>query len=214
MLAVSAHRAIYANAAPSAKKVAGRVSRQATTVKAVSAEETDNSRRAILGGAIVGLVGLAANGNKAQAVSGVDLFDDRKAIQKGFDIIYEARDLDLPQGVRDGMTQMKASLEATKTRVAESQKRLQTELPQYISKKYWTNAQNSLRNQVGTLRFDLNTLVAAKASKDAKKSANESVKDFLKDVESLDLALRDKNMDKANQAYGRVIKSLDNVLAA
>lgn len=44
---------------------------------------------------------------KAQAVTPVDLFDDRKARDTGFDIIYEARDLDLPQNVRDGLTQVR-----------------------------------------------------------------------------------------------------------
>lgn len=44
--------------------------------------------------------------NKAEAVTPVDLFDDRKARDRGFDIIYEARDLDLPQNVRDGLTQV------------------------------------------------------------------------------------------------------------
>jgi hypothetical protein len=43
---------------------------------------------------------------KAQAVTPVDLFDDRKARNTGFDLIYEARDLDLPQSVRDGLTQV------------------------------------------------------------------------------------------------------------
>ena len=44
---------------------------------------------------------------KAQAVTPVDLFDDRKARDTGFDIIYEARDLDLPQSTRDGLTQVR-----------------------------------------------------------------------------------------------------------
>lgn len=44
---------------------------------------------------------------KAQAVTPVDLFDDRKARNTGFDLIYEARDLDLPQSERDGLTQVR-----------------------------------------------------------------------------------------------------------
>jgi hypothetical protein len=43
---------------------------------------------------------------KAQAVTPVDLFDDRKARKTGFDLIYEARDLDLPQSTRDGLDQV------------------------------------------------------------------------------------------------------------
>ena len=36
-----------------------------------------------------------------------DIFDDRKVREKGFDLIYEARDLDLPQATRDGFTQVR-----------------------------------------------------------------------------------------------------------
>ena len=36
-----------------------------------------------------------------------DIFDDRKVREKGYDIIYEARDLDLPQNVREGFTQVR-----------------------------------------------------------------------------------------------------------
>lgn len=49
---------------------------------------------------------------KAQAVTPVDLFDDRKARNTGFDLIYEARDLDLPQNVRDGLTQVRSEAAA------------------------------------------------------------------------------------------------------
>jgi photosystem II oxygen-evolving enhancer protein 3 len=50
--------------------------------------------------------GAALLAPKAQAVTPVDLFDDRKVRDRGFDIIYEARDLDLPQAERDGLTQV------------------------------------------------------------------------------------------------------------
>lgn len=64
-----------------------------------SAEE---SRRAVLGGLLAGVAALTAS--SAQAM---DLIDDRKAKQNGFDIIYEARDLDLPQATRDGLSQVR-----------------------------------------------------------------------------------------------------------
>eukprot|EP01024_Parvocaulis_polyphysoides_P042784 TRINITY_DN3904_c1_g1_i3.p3 TRINITY_DN3904_c1_g1~~TRINITY_DN3904_c1_g1_i3.p3 ORF type:complete len:208 (-),score=38.18 TRINITY_DN3904_c1_g1_i3:201-824(-) len=170
------------------------------------------SRRSAIGGVVAGVVGLAANA--AFALSAVDLIDDRKAIQKGFDIIYEARDLDLPQNVRDGITQMKSSLEATKARAVESSKRIQTEVAQNIEKKYWTSASNALRNQVGTLRFDLNTLAAAKESKADRQAANQAAKEFFAQVENLDLALKEKNQDKINKAYASVIQSLNQVFSA
>lgn len=62
----------------------------------------EESRRAVLGGMLAGVAALAAS--PAQAL---DLIDDRKARSAGFDIIYEARDLDLPQATRDGMSQVR-----------------------------------------------------------------------------------------------------------
>merc|ERR1719299_45186 len=99
---------------------------------------------------------------KTVALTPVDLKDDRKAKSTGFDIIYEARDLDLPQNVRDGLTQARSSVEYTKKRVAESKKRIIQEVPPYIKKAYWTEAKEALRLQVGTLRFDLNTIAETK----------------------------------------------------
>jgi photosystem II oxygen-evolving enhancer protein 3 len=60
----------------------------------------------VLAGFVAGAAALLA-APKAQAVTPVDLFDDRKARNNGFDLIYEARDLDLPQAVRDGLTQVR-----------------------------------------------------------------------------------------------------------
>lgn len=43
------------------------------------------------------LAGVAALAAGPAVAAKIDLFDDRKAVEKGFDLIYEARDLDLPQ---------------------------------------------------------------------------------------------------------------------
>lgn len=56
-------------------------------------------RRALLAGAAALSAAVAA-----PAANAVDLIDDRGARAKGFDIIYEARDLDLPQAQRDGLS--------------------------------------------------------------------------------------------------------------
>jgi hypothetical protein len=55
----------------------------------------------------------------------------------GFDLIYEARDLDLAQNVRDGMTQARTDLDATKKRVKESEARIDAALEPSIAKAYW-----------------------------------------------------------------------------
>ena len=64
---------------------------------------------------------MAANPAMA-AASAVDTFDFR-SVKSGYDIIYEARDLDLPQGTRDGLDQARDSATA-KARIAESAARL------------------------------------------------------------------------------------------
>merc|ERR1712118_212106 len=86
----------------------------------------------------------------------------------GFDLIYEARDLDLPQDVRDGLTQARSSVDETKKRVVELKKCITLEVLSYIKKAYWTEAKESLRLRVGTLRFDLNTLVEMKTKTEKK----------------------------------------------
>ena len=48
------------------------------------------------------LAGLAV----AKTANAVDIKDARKVRDQGFDLIYEARELELPQSVRDGLTQV------------------------------------------------------------------------------------------------------------
>merc|ERR1712187_139733 len=148
----------------------------------------------------------------ALAVTAVDLKDDRKVLANGFDLIYEARDLSLPQSVRDGLTQARGSVDDTKKRVVELKNCLNSESLSFIKKAYWTKAKESLRLRVGTLRFDLNTLVETK-TKTEKKTANKAKKQFFDDIEKIDFAIREKNMDKALKAYEIAAKSLDAVLA-
>jgi hypothetical protein len=69
----------------------------------------------------------------------MDIIDDRKARERGFDIIYEARDLELPQNVRDGLEQLRSDPVATKKRIAESVSRIDGDLTTFIGKAYWTD---------------------------------------------------------------------------
>ena len=90
----------------------------------------------IVAGFIAGVASLS--GGKAlaaDAATPVDLFDDRKKTGKGtgFDLIYEARDLDLSQNERDGISQFKGDLKATKARYQEASKRINGPLGQYLS---------------------------------------------------------------------------------
>ena len=54
-------------------------------------------------GALLGGIALIGSQGSARAI---DLFDERDVRERGFDIIYEARELELPQSVRDGLEQV------------------------------------------------------------------------------------------------------------
>jgi photosystem II oxygen-evolving enhancer protein 3 len=170
------------------------------------------SRRAVLGGLLASAVAAVAP-KAALALTPVDLFDDRSVRDRGFDLIYEARDLDLPQNVREGFTQARASLDETKKRVKESEARIDADLDVFIQKSYWTEAREQLRRQVGTLRFDLNTLASTK-EKEAKKAALGLRKEFIQAVEDLDFALREKDQASAAKKLEITKAKLDSVLAA
>jgi len=186
--------------------VAVRPSRAAVVVRA-------ESRRAVLGGFLAGAAALSV-ANQAQAITPVDLFDDRSARERGFDIIYEARDLDLPQNQRDGLTQARGDLASTKKRVSESEQRIDSAIEPFINKAYWTEAREELRRQVGTLRFDLGTLSVAKSgSKEDRKKAIALSKNFIAKVEDLDYSLRKKDQASATAKLAKVKSSLDEVLA-
>lgn len=184
---------------------AARPSRAAVVVRA-------EARREVLAGFVAAGAALLSVG-QAQAVTPVDLFDDRKARNTGFDIIYEARDLDIPQAVRDGMTQARADIEATKKRVKDSEARIDNSVATSIEKAYWTEAREELRRQMGTLRFDLNTLASAKTGKEEKKAALALRKDFIRSVEELDLAMRKKDKDSALAKLAVAKANLDSVIA-
>merc|ERR1711959_316180 len=162
-------------------------------------------------GMLLALINLSISSSSI-ALSPVDVKDDRKAKSVGFDLIYEARDLDLPQNVRDGLTQARSSVDDTKRRVSESKKRITQEVLPYIKKAYWTEAKEALRLQVGTLRFDLNTLAGTKPKAEMK-VALAAKKQFFSDIEKVDFAIREKKMGAALEAYNTAISSLDAALA-
>lgn len=181
-------------------------SRRSAVVVKASAE----SRRAVLGGFLAGAV--VTLSGAARAATPVDIIDDRKALATGFDLIYEARDLDLPQNVREGYTQARSNLDDTKKRVKDSEARIDSKIEPSIKNNYWTEAREELRRQVGNLRFDLNTLASAK-TKDEKKAALNAKKEFIAKVEALDLALRKKDEASALSALASTKSALDTVLA-
>ncbi len=89
----------------------------------------------VLGGLLAGAAFTLSGA--AQALSNVDIKDERAVLKTGFDLIYEARDLDLPQNTRDGMTQARTEIAATKARVKASEARIDKVLEPSIKKSYW-----------------------------------------------------------------------------
>jgi len=169
------------------------------------------SRRTLMASVAAGLAALTI-GQDAMALTPVDIRDDRKVMDKGFDLIYEARDLDIPQNEREGYTQARGDLESTKKNVAEAKKRIQTSVVPFVKKAYWTEAKEELRRQVGTLRFDLNTLASAKP-KAEKKAALAAKAAFIKDLEEFDLQIRKKDQVAALKAYDTAAISFETILA-
>lgn len=110
------------------------------------------------------------------------------------------------------MTQARTDVEATKKRVTEAKKRIQTDVVGFVNKKYWTEAKEELRRQVGTLRFDLNALASAKG-KAEKKDALAAKTQFIRDLEAFDFQIRAKNQEAAQKAYEKAAKSFETVLA-
>jgi len=150
---------------------------------------------------------MAANPAMA-AASAVDTFDFR-SVKSGYDIIYEARDLDLPQGTRDGLDQARDSATA-KARIAESAARLD-KVGAAIEKQYWVNGREELRRFLGTLRFDINTLAATSPPSTAKKLLA-TKKDMFDNIDKMDFAMRSKNQAAAAKAYDTVVKQMATFL--
>merc|ERR1712187_1076155 len=96
-------------------------------------------------------------------------------------------------------------------RPPESSKRIKSSVLEFINKNYWPSASNELRRQLGTMRFDLNNLAAAKEGS-AQKEFLAAKKKFITDIEKLDLAVVNKNQKLSLDLFGTVVGSMDSVL--
>lgn len=187
--------------------VAARPASRSAVVVRASVE----SRRAVLSGFLAGAAALTLSGN-AKAVNLMEIKDDRK-VKEAVEVSYQARDQDLPISVRDGLAQARQKLEDVKKRAKASEAVLDSNVEPLVKKNYWILARDELRVELGTLRFDLNTLAEAKP-KDEKKAALALKKDFIAKVEALDYALRTKNEASALDKLAAAQAALDKVLAA
>ena len=96
----------------------------------------------------------------------------------------------------------------TAARAKEAASRLSGEVSDDVSKKYWTQAGNALRRAMYTLRFDVNNLVAEKGGDEA------AAKDLFKTIESLDFAIRSKDLDAATPLVADAASKADAILAS
>ncbi|GAA0153472.1 hypothetical protein LIER_11699 [Lithospermum erythrorhizon] len=121
----------------------------------------------------------------------------------------EARDLKLPLKERFFL-QAVTPVEAAE-RAKESAKEI-VNVKALIDKKAWPYVRNDLRLRAEYLRFDLNTVIAAK-SKDEKKALKDLTGELFKTINNLDYAAKTKNSPEAEKYYAETVSSLNTVLA-
>ncbi|KAG5043124.1 hypothetical protein AAZX31_03G099700 [Glycine max] len=191
------------------------VTRAGFTVRAqqqqVNGGEVQSSRRAVLSLVAAGLT----TGSFVQAV-----LADAKPIKVGPPPppsgglpgtlnSDEPRDLKLP--LKDRFFLQPLSPTDAAQRAKESAKEI-VGVKKLIEKKAWPYVQNDLRLRAEYLRFDLNTVIAAKP-KDEKKSLKELTGKLFQDISNLDHAAKIKSSPEAEKYYAATVSSLNDVLA-
>uniref|UniRef100_A0A0F7H106 16 kDa subunit of oxygen evolving system of photosystem II n=1 Tax=Pelargonium australe TaxID=59866 RepID=A0A0F7H106_9ROSI len=121
----------------------------------------------------------------------------------------QARDLDLPLKNRF-FIQPLTPAEAAQ-RAKESAKEI-VSVKSFIDKKAWPYVQNDLRLRAEYLRYDLNTVIAAKP-KEEKKSLKELTGKLFQTINNLDYAAKIKSSSEAEKYYAETVSSLNDVLA-
>ncbi|CAK9135452.1 unnamed protein product [Ilex paraguariensis] len=82
----------------------------------------------------------------------------------------------------------------------------------FIDKKAWPYVQNDLRLRAEYLRYDLNTVIAAKP-KEQKQPLKELTGKLFQDISNLDHAAKIKSTPEAEKYYAATVSSLKDVLA-
>ncbi|CAL5409680.1 unnamed protein product [Camellia sinensis] len=188
------------------------VARPGYTIRAQQGStETETSRRAMLGLVAAGL----ASGSLVQAV-----LAEAKSIKVGPPPppsgglpgtlnADEARDTDLPLKERFFIQPLSAT--AAAERAKESAKDI-FNVKGFIDKKAWPYVQNDLRLKAGYLRYDLNTVIAAKP-KEQKKPLKDLTGKLFQDLNNLDHAVKIKSPSEAEKYYAVAVSTLKDVLA-
>ncbi|MQM09794.1 hypothetical protein Taro_042672, partial [Colocasia esculenta] len=175
------------------------------------AETAQSGRRAVLGLVAAGLAG----GSFAQAA-----LAGTKSIKLGPPPppsgglpgtlnSDEARDLDLPYKDRFFLQPLSPTEAAQRAKV--SAKEI-LGVKTLIDKKAWPYVQNDLRLRAEYLRYDLNTVIAAK-SKEEKKALKDLTGALFSKIGDLDHAAKIKSTPEAEKYYAETKSALDDVLA-
>merc|ERR1719217_264242 len=189
-----------------------------------------NSRREMFGLMFAGVVAGGAAVKEANAYDKYDSYikptgkgatsigiEDMRKKNAGVQLIYEARDIDLPLKdryvySRDAEAGKEMTPDATVKRIGDARDRIDGEVRAAIQGQDWAKARNALRGRAGFLRFDLNYLVSLK-DKASKKEAIELKKSALQKIEDLDYQLRLKNQEASNGKIEVALAELDKAIA-
>jgi len=187
-------------------RLVARSNRTSVVVRATQNESTSTRRQMLnLAGAAALFVGV----RQANAES-IALIDDKsKALDYKNNIADRARDVDIDVKIRNGWTD-RESKEFVVKRVAESKKRIESDVKTYVDQASWYAAKQELRRQLGTMSADMNSLVAS--SGDKKKGASLK-KDFFTSIDALDFAIRQKNQEVAQKYQAESVSKLNDFLS-
>jgi len=171
-------------------------------------QQNDTSRRAILGA--VGSVFLAAVPAALAEPKAIILNDKQSQMKKLNKGIYEPRfERNIEKPSNDGSVENRFVYDQLPTadrmkRVKAIYERIKKDMPGQIDREEWQNAAQSLRNQSGTLRWDLNSL-----ARDFKESKSTNKRVF-KNIEDLGLAIMKKERDNAKKYLDQSIEALND----
>ncbi len=155
--------------------------------------------------------GLLVGANQSAHAIGIELIDDKaKKLDYNNNIADQARDYDIPNNQRRGVTQARSDKEFTIKRVSENKKRIENEVRGYIDSKAWYFATQELRRQLGEMSLDMNNLVAASSDK---KQGAALKKDFFTAVDNMDFAIKKKDQAKALKYQEESVAKLGEFIA-
>ncbi|KAG0496172.1 hypothetical protein HPP92_000730 [Vanilla planifolia] len=184
---------------------------QAAQGQSTEGEAPPSGRRAMLGTLTAGIAGISLAGSVLAEVKPIKIGPPPPPSGglPGTLNSDEPRDLDLPLKHRFYLQPLPPAEAAV--RAKESAKDI-LGVKELIDKKQWPYVMNDLRLKASYLRYDLNTVIAAKP-KEEKKPLKDLTAKLFSTIGELDHAAKVKNITAAEKYYGETKSALDDVLA-